>query len=102
MVEAADATAMVAYMKRYDPAYEQAVTAIDDLESIDLVTAYDVDPDHQRIVEEVYDLVGGARPRSSSRRASPSDRTTSSGPSAPTTTCSSTPTASSSSTSVTT
>lgn len=65
MVEAAersDATAMVAYMKRYDPSYEQAKAQIDDLERIDLVTAYDVDPDHGRIVDEVYDLVGGSPP----------------------------------------
>lgn len=60
--EALDATAMVAYMKRYDPSYEQAKEAIDDLEEIDLVTAYDVDPDHFRIVEEVYDLVDGNPP----------------------------------------
>ncbi|MFB6222046.1 MAG: Gfo/Idh/MocA family protein [Haloarcula sp.] len=62
--EASDATAMVAYMKRYDPAYERAAAAIDDLEQIDLVTAYDVDPDHHRIVEEVYDLVEGTPPES--------------------------------------
>jgi len=65
MVEAAEmseATAMVAYMKRYDPSYERAKKAIDDLETIDLVTAYDVDPDHFRIVEEVYDLADGTSP----------------------------------------
>jgi predicted dehydrogenase len=65
MVEAerdSEATAMVAYMKRYDPAYERAAEAIDGLDSIDLVTAYDVDPDHERIVNEIYDLVGGQPP----------------------------------------
>ena len=65
MVEAdqsSDAIAMVAYMKRYDPGYEEAAAAIDDLEAIDLVTAYDVDPDHFRIIEEVYDLVQGHPP----------------------------------------
>lgn len=65
MVEAAntsDATAMVAYMKRYDPSYERAREAIDTLEQIDLVTAYDVDPDHFRIVDEVYDLIDGNPP----------------------------------------
>jgi predicted dehydrogenase len=61
--EASDATAMVAYMKRYDPAYERASEEIDDLDGIDLVTAYDVDPDHQRIIREVYDLVDGAPPQ---------------------------------------
>lgn len=60
--EASDATAMVAYMKRYDPSYEQAQKQIDGLDSIDLVTAYDVDPDHGRIINEVYDLVGGNPP----------------------------------------
>ncbi|WP_101295861.1 Gfo/Idh/MocA family protein [Halegenticoccus soli] len=65
MVEAAetsDATAMVAYMKRYDPSYERAREQIDGLDAIDLVTAYDVDPDHFRIIDEVYDLVGGTPP----------------------------------------
>jgi predicted dehydrogenase len=65
MVEAAresDATAMVAYMKRYAPAYQQASDAIDDLQGIDLVTAYDVDPDHGQIVDEIYDLVEGSPP----------------------------------------
>ncbi|RLM90025.1 Gfo/Idh/MocA family protein [Haloarcula sp. Atlit-7R] len=67
MVDAAedsDATAMVAYMKRYDPSYERAQTVVDELGEIDLVTAYDVDPDHFRIVEEVYDLVPGSPPES--------------------------------------
>lgn len=65
MVEAAersDATAMVAYMKRYDPAYERAQQELETLTDVDLVTAYDVDPDHGRIIDEVYDLVGGALP----------------------------------------
>ncbi|WP_135305067.1 Gfo/Idh/MocA family protein [Haloarcula amylovorans] len=65
MVEAAersDATAMVAYMKRYDPSYERAQAVVANLGEIDLVTAYDVDPDHFRIVKEVYDLVEGMPP----------------------------------------
>jgi predicted dehydrogenase len=57
-----DATAMVGYMKRYAPAYERASEVLADLDPIDLVTAYDVDPDHERILGEVYDLVGGAPP----------------------------------------
>lgn len=60
--EASEAVAMVAYMKRYDPAYEQAASEIADLETIDRVTAYDVDPDHGRIIDEVYDLVDGDPP----------------------------------------
>lgn len=57
-----DATAMVAYMKRYDPTYERARERIDGLDAIDLVTAYDVDPDHGQIIDEVYNLVGGNPP----------------------------------------
>lgn len=52
-----DATAMVAYMKRYDPAYERTREKLDTLAGIDQITAYDVDPDHVRIIDEVYDLV---------------------------------------------
>ncbi|MFB6081668.1 MAG: Gfo/Idh/MocA family protein [Halanaeroarchaeum sp.] len=62
MVEAADAadvTSMVAYMKRYDPAYERAKDALPPADDIDLVTAYDVDPNHGRIIDEVYDIVPG-------------------------------------------
>lgn len=62
MVEAAqqtDVTTMVAYMKRYDPAYERALEELEEIDEIDRITAYDVDPDHQRIIEEVYDLVPG-------------------------------------------
>ena len=65
MVEAdaaSDAVAMVAYMKRYDPSYQRAKSEIRNLRNVDLVTAYDVDPDHRRIVEEVYDLVQGSPP----------------------------------------
>ena len=59
--EESDAVAMVAYMKRYDPAYERAQGLIDDFD-VDLVTAYDVDPDHGRIIDEVYDIVDGTLP----------------------------------------
>lgn len=65
MVERAETTgttAMVAYMKRYSPAYEQACEEVAAADAIDLVTAYDVDPDHGRILEEVYDIVGGELP----------------------------------------
>lgn len=65
MIEAAtdaDVPAMVAYMKRYDPAYEAAKARLEDFDRVDVVTAYDVDPDHDRIVNEVYDLVAGDPP----------------------------------------
>jgi predicted dehydrogenase len=67
MVKAAaesDAVAMVGYMKRYDPAYERAREELLSLDGVDLVTAYDIDPDHQRIIEEVYDLIEGDPPAS--------------------------------------
>jgi len=60
--ETSDAVAIVAYMKRYDPAYERAASEIADLDAVDRVTAYDVDPDHGRIIDEVYDLVDGDPP----------------------------------------
>jgi predicted dehydrogenase len=47
---------MVAYMKRYESSYERMNAELADRE-IDHVTAYDVDPDHRRIIEEVYDIV---------------------------------------------
>jgi len=59
-----DAVAMVGYMKRYDPAYERAREELLSLDGIDLVTAYDTDPDHQRIIDEVYDLFEGDPPES--------------------------------------
>jgi len=60
--ERSDAVAMVAYMKRYDPAYERAQELLEDFDEIDLVTAYDIDLDHSRIIDEVYDLVNGTLP----------------------------------------
>ncbi len=62
LADASEAVAMVAYMKRYAPAFERARTEIAALDRIDLVTAYDVDPDHGRILEDVYDLVPGELP----------------------------------------
>ncbi len=60
--EDSEATAMVGYMKRYAPAYERTREVVASLDRIDRVTAYDVDPDHERILEEVYDFVGGDPP----------------------------------------
>ena len=62
--EESSAVAMVGYMKRYDPAYERTRAELRSLDGIDLVTAYDVDPDHARIVSEVYDLIEGSPPES--------------------------------------
>jgi predicted dehydrogenase len=60
--ERSEATAMVGYMRRYDPMYETAEEEISNLDQIDLISAYDVDPDHGRIIDEVYDIVGGDVP----------------------------------------
>jgi len=51
---ASPAPSTVGYMKRYAPAYDRARKAVAALEEIDLVTAYDVDPDHGRVIEEAY------------------------------------------------
>lgn len=52
-----DTVAMVGYMKRYSRAFERARDAVGELSEIDLVTAYDTDPDFRRVLPEVYDLV---------------------------------------------
>ncbi|WP_433627405.1 Gfo/Idh/MocA family protein [Halomicrococcus sp. NG-SE-24] len=60
LVEAADdadATAMVAYNKRYEPAYRLAKRELDRVEEVDLVTCLDIDPDYAHTVPTVYDLV---------------------------------------------
>ncbi|WP_328517213.1 Gfo/Idh/MocA family protein [Haladaptatus caseinilyticus] len=54
---ASDAVSMVAYMKRFDPAYEQAHEHLKAFDNVDVVTSYDVDPDHGRIIREVYNIV---------------------------------------------
>jgi predicted dehydrogenase len=67
--EKADATAMVGYMKRYDPSYRRYKRAVSDLDQIDLVTAYSVDPDHRVINDEVYDIIGGSVPERINERS---------------------------------
>lgn len=60
LVEAAartDAVTMVAYMKRYSPAYQRAKSVLDELGSVDLVTTFDTDPNFSEMLSEVYDLV---------------------------------------------
>lgn len=67
LVEAAEstnATTMVAYMKRYDPAFDRAKRELSEFDEVDLITAYDVDPDHGRIINEVYDLIDADVPQS--------------------------------------
>lgn len=77
MTEAADSanvTSMVAYMKRYDPAFERVQSELAEIDDIDLITAYDVDPDHGRIINEVYDLIEGDLPESVIRKSSSKKR----------------------------
>lgn len=72
MVAAAEestAVGMVGYMKRYDPTYRRYRQAVAELDQIDLVTAYSVDPDHGVINEEVYDIVGGGVPADVERQS---------------------------------
>lgn len=52
-----DCVTMVGYMKRYEPAFRAAANAIDELADVDMVTAYDTDPDHDRILDELYDRI---------------------------------------------
>lgn len=50
--------AMVGYNKRYDASFIRFQEEVAEMESEDLVSVYDVDPDHWRIFHEVYDTVG--------------------------------------------
>lgn len=55
--DTADCVSMVGYMKRYHPTVQAGIEQIDTLDSIDLVTARDIDPDHGTIIQELYDTV---------------------------------------------
>lgn len=57
-----DATAMVGYMKRYAEAYQRAASLVDDLSAVDLITAFDTDPDFPAVLAETYDLVDADLP----------------------------------------
>lgn len=57
-----DATAMVAYNRRYEPAFDLARQEIAALDRIDLVTCVDVDPDFSQSVPRVYDIVAPELP----------------------------------------
>ncbi|NUB93680.1 Gfo/Idh/MocA family oxidoreductase [Haloterrigena sp. SYSU A121-1] len=52
-----DATAMVAYNRRFELAYERLADELADVEHIDSVTAYAVDADFSKSLPEIYDLV---------------------------------------------
>ncbi|WP_280537744.1 Gfo/Idh/MocA family oxidoreductase [Halopenitus sp. POP-27] len=52
-----DATAMVAYNRRFELAYERLARELDDVDRVDSITAYAVDADFSRSLPDVYDLV---------------------------------------------
>lgn len=52
-----DATAMVAYNRRFEPAYQRLDEELSEVETIDSVTAYAVDADFSRSLPDIYDLV---------------------------------------------
>ncbi|AHG01843.1 oxidoreductase (plasmid) [Halostagnicola larsenii XH-48] len=60
LVEAAeqsDVTAMVAYNRRFELAYERLVDELTDIDHVDSVTAYAVDADFSKSLPDIYDLV---------------------------------------------
>lgn len=60
LVEAADnsdATAMVAYNRRFELAYDRLLEEMSDVEQVDSVTAYAVDADFSKSLPDIYDIV---------------------------------------------
>lgn len=57
LVEHRDATAMVAYNRRFELAYERFVDELVEVETVDSVTAYAVDADFSQTLPEIYDTV---------------------------------------------
>ncbi|WP_408960404.1 Gfo/Idh/MocA family oxidoreductase [Natrinema sp. 74] len=55
--ERSDATAMVAYNRRFEPAYEKLADELSEVEQIDSVTAYAVDADFSKSLPDIYDVV---------------------------------------------
>jgi predicted dehydrogenase len=60
--EESQGVAMVGYNKRYDASFALFQEEVSAMGSVDLVSVYDVDPDHWRIFHEVYDTVGDSVP----------------------------------------
>lgn len=52
-----DATAMVAYNRRFELAYERLADELDEVDHIDSITAYAVDADFSKSLPDIYDLV---------------------------------------------
>lgn len=57
LAENSDATAMVAYNRRFELAYERFVDELSEAETVDSVTAYAVDADFSQTLPEIYDTV---------------------------------------------
>ncbi|MDJ1433201.1 Gfo/Idh/MocA family oxidoreductase [Halostagnicola sp. A-GB9-2] len=60
LVEAAeqsDATAMVAYNRRFELGYERLADELEDVEQIDSITAYAVDADFSKSLPDIYDTI---------------------------------------------
>ncbi|WP_323173608.1 Gfo/Idh/MocA family oxidoreductase [Natrialba sp. PRR66] len=55
--EQSDATAMVAYNRRFEPAYERLSEELADIDHVDGITAYAVDADFSKSLPNIYDLV---------------------------------------------
>lgn len=57
LANATDATAMVAYNRRFELAYERFVDELAEVETVDSVTAYAVDADFSQTLPAIYDTV---------------------------------------------
>lgn len=57
IAEDSDATAMVAYNRRYELAYERFVDELGTVDTVDSVTAYAVDADFSQSIPHIYDTI---------------------------------------------
>lgn len=57
LAERSDATAMVAYNRRFELAYERFADEVNDIDTVDNVTAYAVDADFSQSLPDIYDIV---------------------------------------------
>lgn len=55
--ETSDVTAMVAYNRRFELAYQRLAEELAEVETVDSVTAYSVDADFSRSLPDIYDLI---------------------------------------------
>lgn len=57
MAKSSDVTAMVAYNRRFELAYERFTDELDEVDTVDSVTAYAVDADFSQSLPHIYDIV---------------------------------------------